>query len=321
MVKTHLPTKSEYDRAVDELKKLNEDDFYDDFKDKIEKLEKSFIEITVSHSNDFKKEAENISSRASMLFRQMESQQKEIKGYLEEKQNHIIQKNQDFLELERTQLLFVYEELQKSIQLFNERMLELQQTVENRTKDLLGHTLQAIGNVSSEVTEFTKKLSNSDERNIQFLKQNEAYVTLTKEKLALTEGKIASHMAALQDMENQLKQMHKRYEEMFQRHSDSIKTILTVREEALINKITQQIEYSDAKHFEHHENMKRELQQWHEHMEALNKKSNDILGLISSRMSSKEDLENVEKKSKWKLNFLLAIVAIEVIVIGINYFL
>lgn len=256
-----------------------------------------------------------------MLFRQMESQQKEIKGYLEEKQNHIIQKNQDFLELERTQLLFVYEELQKSIQLFKERTLELQQTVENRTKDLLGHTLQAIGNVSSEVTEFTKKLSNSDERNIQFLKQNEAYVTLTKEKLALTEGKIASHMAALQDMENQLKQMHKRYEEMFQRHSDSIKTILTVREEALINKITQQIEYSDAKHFEHHENMKRELQQWHEHMEALNKKSNDILGLISSRMSSKEDLENVEKKSKWKLNFLLAIVAIEVIVIGINYFL
>lgn len=55
MVKTHLPTKSEYDRAVDELKKLNEDVFYDDFKDKIEKLEKSFIEITVSHSNDFKK--------------------------------------------------------------------------------------------------------------------------------------------------------------------------------------------------------------------------------------------------------------------------
>lgn len=32
MVKTQLPTKSDYDLAVDELRKLNEDIFYDDLK-------------------------------------------------------------------------------------------------------------------------------------------------------------------------------------------------------------------------------------------------------------------------------------------------
>ena len=125
MVKTQLPTKTDYDLAVDELRKLNEDIFYDDFKKKIGELEGNILGIAVSNSNDFKEKAENIMSRASMLFRQMEQQQKEMKGHLDENQKDIIQNNQDFLEVERTRLLFVYEELQKSIQVFNKDIIRI----------------------------------------------------------------------------------------------------------------------------------------------------------------------------------------------------
>src|SRR4051794_411425 len=39
MVQTNLPTKNEYENAVNELRKLNEDIFYGDFKEKMNSLE------------------------------------------------------------------------------------------------------------------------------------------------------------------------------------------------------------------------------------------------------------------------------------------
>ena len=321
MVKTQLPTKSDYDLAVDELRKLNEDIFYDDFKKKIGELEGNILGIAVSNSNDFKEKAENIMSRASMLFRQMEQQQKEMKGHLDENQKDIIQNNQDFLEVERTRLLFVYEELKKSIQVFNETSLELQQNVAVSNKDLLDQTLLALGTVSNDVTEFTQRISESDERNKQFLQQNEAFVTLTKEQLAAIEGKIASHVAALQEMDIHLSQLQKLYEDMFHRHTESIKTILVVREEALLNKVTHQLDYWEGKQSLYYENMKLDVQQWQEQMETQSKKSYGMLQSISDNMTSKENLANFEKKNKFKLNLLVSIVAIEAIIIGLNYLL
>ena len=321
MVKTQLPTKSDYDLAVDELRKLNEDIFYDDFKKKIGELEGNILGIAVSNSNDFKEKAENIMSRASMLFRQMEQQQKEMKGHLDENQKDIIQNNQDFLEVERTRLLFVYEELKKSIQVFNETSLELQQNVAVSNKDLLDQTLLALGTVSNDVTEFTQKISESDERNKQFLQQNEAFVTLTKEQLAVTEGKIASHVAALQEMDLHLSQLQKLYEDMFHKHTSRSKLFWWYGKKrcstkSLINSITGK--RNNSLYFE---NMKLDVQQWQEQMETQSKKNYGMLQSISDNMTSKENLANFEKKNKFKLNLLVSIVAIEAIIIGLNYLL
>lgn len=101
-----LPTKSEYENAVEELKALNEDIFYDDFKEKIKALESNLMALAINNSSDFKKEADNVINKASMLYRQMDSQKKEIRDLLETNQNVIVQSNQQFLEEERKYLLF-----------------------------------------------------------------------------------------------------------------------------------------------------------------------------------------------------------------------
>jgi hypothetical protein len=68
MTKVKLPTKNDYQSAVNELKKLNEELFYDDFKMKIKELENNLEQLAYSNSHDFKKEAENVISKAGSLF-------------------------------------------------------------------------------------------------------------------------------------------------------------------------------------------------------------------------------------------------------------
>lgn len=325
MVTTQLPTKSEYDHAVNELKKLNEDLFYDDFKGKIKDLESNLELLALNNANDFKKEAENVTSRASMLFRQIESQQKEIRGLLEANQSGIIQNNQKFLEDERTRLLFVYDELQKSISLFSEKTTKLQQDVEMTNRYLVEQAVGAVETVSDNVKEFAQKLSVSDERNKEFLEQNEAFVTLTKENLVETEQKLTAHVTTLQQMDDRLERLLKSYEEMFHTQIENLKSILTIREEALINKVTHQLQNWTTKQSDLDAEHKLEILQWYEKVEAILKRQSDqnkeMLESISKKMSSKDDLSNVEKKSALKLNILLSVVAIEAILIGIKFFM
>ncbi|MFK9093081.1 hypothetical protein [Bacillus salipaludis] len=318
MVTTQLPTKTEYDKAMDELRKLNDGLFYDDFKEKIKLLEDHLLQLAMSSSSDFKKEAENVVSRASLLFRQMETQKQEIRELLEANLTETVQRNEEFLEDERARLLFVYEELQKSIQFFTEKTAVLQESVERSNKELLDKAIASIGSVAHHVTEFTEKLTVSDERNRQFIEQNEAFVTLTRGQLALTEEKIAAHMAAFQKLEIHLEQLHTLYEGMFQKHSESIKSIMVVREEALIDKVTHRLEYWAAQQSEQGEDLQKQMDSL---IREQNKQNHEMLESFSNKMPSKEDVAIIEKKNTLKMNLILSVAVIEAILIGIKFFM
>ncbi|MEH7073899.1 hypothetical protein [Neobacillus drentensis] len=325
MATTQLPTKSEYENAVNELKKLNEDLFYDDFKEKIKLLESNILQLAMSNSDNFKKEAENVIRRAGMLFRQMETQKQEVQELLEANRSDIVQSNQRFLEEERTQLLFVYEELQSSLLKFTEKTTEMYKAVASSNKDLVDKALGSISSVADGIAAFTQELSVSDERNRQFLEQNEAFVTLTKEQFTQTEEKLAAHALALQQMDYHLEKLQKSYQDMFQRHTDSIKSILVVREEALIDKVTHQLESWKQNQAEQAEMWKREMVIRQEEMSSFiqdqGKQNHKLLQSVAREMSSKEDIAKIEKKNAWKVNLLLSVVVIEAVLIGIRFFI
>ncbi|MCQ6274810.1 hypothetical protein JMM81_07480 [Bacillus sp. V3B] len=325
MSKTELPTKNDYENAINELKKLNEELFYDDFKTKMKNLENHLEHLAFSTSNDFKNEAENIISRASALFRQIETQQEEMSALLENYQSASIQKNEEFLEYERTQLLFVYEELQQSIHLFTEQTVKLQQDIENNNKYLVEQAVEAVSSVSDHITEFVQKLSLSDEKNKEFLEQNRAYVTLAKTQMTETEQKITANAAKLQQIDERWEQLLKSYEAKLQIHEQGLKNILVVREEALINKVIHQHDNWIIKQFDNDEAHKAEILEWHEKVATLlkvqSKQNQEMLESISTNLSSKNDLKSVEKKNAFKTNILLAVVVIEAILIGVQFFI
>ncbi|WP_160724123.1 hypothetical protein [Bacillus sp. USDA818B3_A] len=226
---TNLPAQSEYENAVNELKKLNEDIFYGDFKEKLN-------------------------------------------------------------------------------------------TLENRNKELLEKSVTTIDSVSNEIAEFTRELMISAENNRKFLEQNEEYFTLTKDDLAKTEEKLASHVTALLAMDNRLQQLQQSYKEMFHKHSESINSILVVREEALINKVIYQLESLTHKQLEQLESYKADIEQLQDQVEMMAKQTNDKLHSLSDQATRKDDLAKLEKRSARKMNLLLGVVAVEAILIGIGFF-
>lgn len=271
---TQSPTKTEYDKAMDELKKLNDDLFYDDFKEKIKQLEDHLLQLTMNSTSDFKKEAESVVEQANILVRQMETQKQEIR--------------------------------------------ELMEAVESSNKELLDQAVASIESVSTHVTEFTQKISDSDERNRQFLEQNEAFVTLARGQIAQTEEKLAAHMVAFQQTERHLEQLRTSYEGMFQKHSESIKSIMVVREEAFIEKVERQFEEWSAKQMEQGEDLQRQVDAL---IKAQSKQSVEMLEAISNKMASREDVAGSEKRNALKMNVLLSVVVIEAILIGIGFFM
>ena len=230
MVQTNLPTNSEYEQAVNELKKLNEDIFYGDFKEKISSLE-------------------------------------------------------------------------------------------SRNQEILEKSVSTVDTVSNEIAAFTRELTVSAENNRKFLEQNEAFFMLTKDDLAKTQEKLTSHVTALLQMDNRLQQLHQSYKEMFHKHSESINSILVVREEALINKVVYQLECLTQKQLEQLEAHKSEIEQLQEKMESMSKQHNEALHALSEQMTSKKDLAKLEKRSALKMNLLLAVVAVEAILVGVKFFM
>ncbi|MEH7417272.1 hypothetical protein V7266_18475 [Neobacillus drentensis] len=230
MVQTNLPTKNEYEQAVNELKKLNEDIFYGDFKEKMSSLE-------------------------------------------------------------------------------------------GRNKVLLEKAVTTVDTVSNEIAEFTRELTVSAENNRKFLEQNESFFTLTKDDLAKTQEKLATHVTALLAMDNRLQQLQQSYKEMFHKHSESINSILVVREEALINKVIYQLESLTQKQLAELEFHKAEIEQLREQIESVSKHHQEALHTLSEQMTSKQDLAKLEKRSANKMNLLLAVVVVEAILIGIKFFI
>ena len=230
MVQTNLPTKSEYENAVNELKKLNEDIFYGDFKEKMHSLE-------------------------------------------------------------------------------------------GRNKELLEKAVTTVDTVSNEIAEFTRELTVSAENNRKFLEQNESFFTLTKDDLAKTQEKLANHVTALLAMDNRLQQLQQSYKEMFHKHSESINSILVVREEALINKVVYQLECLAQKQLAELELHKAEIEQLREQLESVSNHNQETLQALSNQMTSKQDLTKMEKRSALKMNVLLGVVVVEAILIGIKFFM
>jgi hypothetical protein len=325
MTKTDLPTKNDYQHAMDELKKLNEDLFYDDFKMKIQRLETRIEQLVDNSSIDFKNETENIINKTNTLLHQIDIQQIEVRDLLEKHQDAILQKNQEFLETERKQNLLVFEKLQKSINEFTKLTGELQENIERNNKQLVDHAIEAVSPVSQHITEFVDKLSLSDEKNREFLEQNRAYVTLTKTQMTEIEQQLTMNTEALQQMDERIEKLLNSYETKLQIHEQGLKNILVVREEALINKLANQYNNWILKQYENDELNKGEILQWHEKVAVFlkdqKKQNEEILDSISRNMSKKEDLEDIEKKNTLKMNILLAVVAIETIFIGVQFFI
>jgi hypothetical protein len=325
MTKTDLPTKNDYQHAMDELKKLNEDLFYDDFKMKIQRLETRIEQLVDNSSIDFKNETENIINKTNTLLHQIDIQQIEVRDLLEKHQDAILQKNQEFLETERKQNLLVFEKLQKSINEFTKLTGELQEKIERNNKQLVDRAIEAVSPVSQHITEFVDKLSLSDEKNREFLEQNRAYVTLTKTQMTEIEQQLTMNTEALQQMDERIEKLLNSYETKLQIHEQGLKNILVVREEALINKLANQYNNWILKQYENDELNKGEILQWHEKVAVFlkdqKKQNEEILDSISRNMSKKEDLEDIEKKNTLKMNILLAVVAIETIFIGVQFFI
>lgn len=176
-----------------------------------------------------------------------------------------------------------------------------------------------------QMNDFVQNLSLSDKSNKEFLEQNRAYVTLVKKQISETEQQLTANTAMLQQMDERWEQLIKSYETKLQIHEQGLKNILVVREEALINKLTQQQDNWILKQYENDELHKTDMMQQHEKIVALlreqRKQNEEMLEYISTNISSKQDLVGMEKKNPIKMNLLLCIVAIEAILIGVQFFL
>jgi len=285
MVKIELPTKKDYEEAVNELKKLNAELFYDDFKVNIKQLESHIEHLTNNNSQEFKTEAEQIVRQAEGFIRQLETQQAEMKEFIEK------------------QL----------------------QSIEKNNKDLVDEAIKAVSSVSDHINEFIQQLSLVDEKNKEFLEQSRAYVTLTKKQITETEEKLTVMGETLQQMDERWEQLFKSYEKNYQIHEQALKNLLVVREEALINKVTQLHENWNVQQYNHDEAHKAEILHWHEqvasHIKAQSRQNEKILETISTNLTSKADLVKAEKKHSLKTNILMAVVAIEAILIGLQFFM
>lgn len=215
----------------------------------------------------------------------------------------------------------MYEELQKSIALFTDKTNEMQQAVASSNKDLLNKTIETIGSVSNDVKDFSRELTKSNENNRKFLEKNETFVTLTKQQLAKTEEKITAHVMELQQMGNRLEELRKAYEEMFQKHTDLIKSLMVIREEALLGKVTQQLDIWKDTQSKFNEKLRADFEQLNFALKEQGNRQYELLHSISNKVSSKEDLANVEKKNNIRMNLILSITVIEAILIGIKFFI
>jgi len=175
-----------------------------------------------------------------------------------------------------------------------------------------------------QVNDFVQKLSLSDQNNREYLEQNRAYVTLVKKQIAETEQLSTTNTALLQQMDERWEQLMQSYETKLQIHEQGLKNILVVREEALINKLTQQQNNWIQKQYENDELHHAEMIQQHERTVALlkeqRKQNEEMLEYISTHISSKQDLVGIEKKNPIKMNLLLGIVALEAILICVQFF-
>jgi hypothetical protein len=175
-----------------------------------------------------------------------------------------------------------------------------------------------------QVNDFVQKLSLSDQNNREYLEQNRAYVTLVKKQIAETEQQLTTNTALLQQMDERWEQLMQSYETKLQIHEQGLKNILVVREEALINKLTQQQNNWIQKQYENDELHHAEMMQQHEKTVALlkeqRKQNEEMLEYISTHISSKQDLVGIEKKNPIKMNLLLGIVALEAILICVQFF-
>lgn len=323
MVKTELPTEKDYEEAVNELKKLNDELFYDDFKMKINQLETHIEQLTNNSLQDFKSEAGQTVNQVQGFIRQLESQQTEMTVLLNKQQQTIIQTNLEFLENERAQLLVVYEKLQNSVNHYTELTNELQQNIEKNNQYLVAEAIKAISSVSDHIDEFIQELSIADEKNKEFLEQNRAYVTLTKKQITETEEKLTVMGETLQQMDERWEELFKSYEKKYQIHEQALKNLLVVREEALINKVTQLHENWSIQQYNHDEAHKTEILHWHEqvasHITVQSRQNEKMLETITTNLSSKADLAKAEKKQSIKINILIAAVTVEAILIGLQF--
>src|SRR6476620_5239867 len=127
-----------------------------------------------------------------------------------------------------------------------------------------------------QMNEFVQNLSLSDKSNKKFLE---------------TEQQLTANTAMLQQMNERWEQLIKSYETKLQIHEQGLKNILVVREEALINKLTQQQDNWILKQYENDELHKADMMQQHEKIVALlreqRKQNEEMLEYISTNISSK----------------------------------
>lgn len=325
MAKTQLPTNSDYQSAVNELKKLNEELFYEDFKTKINNLEINMERLSEDNTTLFKIETESIINRANSLFRQIEKHKDEMQELFETHKSTITQKNQELLENARGQLLFVYEELQNSIILFNQKNTDLQEDIESNNKHMIKYAIDTITSFSQNITEFTKKLAMTDQSNKDFSEQNKDFVSNITKQLNDTEQKLALSTETLQQMDKHWEQLLSSYEIKFHNQKENLKSDLMIREDTLVNKVTTLHSNWTIKQSENIESFNTEYLKNQEIITNLlnfqSKQTEDMLNSISSNMSTKVDALNFEKRSRIKMNVLLSVVVLQAILISIQYFI
>ena len=175
-----------------------------------------------------------------------------------------------------------------------------------------------------QMNDFVQQLSLSDQNNREYLEQNRAYVTLVKRQITEAEQQLTSNTALLQQMAERWEQLIKSYETKLQIHEQGLKNILVVREEALINKLTQQQNNWILKQYDIDELHNTEMTQQLEKIVALlkehKKQNEETFEFLSTNGLSKQDLKGIEKKNTLKINLILGIVAIEAIMISVQFF-
>ena len=183
--------------------------------------------------------------------------------------------------------------------------------------------IKNLENHFEQINDFVQQLSLSEKNNREYLEQNRAYVTLVKKQIAETEQQLTANTAMLQQIDEHWEQLLKSYETKLQIHEQGLKNILVVREEALINKLTQQQNNWILKQYENDELHHAEIIQQLEKIAALlkeqKKQNKEAIEYISTNLLSKQDLESMQKKNTVKLNLVLGIVVLEAILIGVQF--
>lgn len=278
----------DYEKAVKELKELNEDIFYDDFKSKITNLEITLERISEDNALQFKKETGSLIDRSNSLFRQNEKQTAEIYELFESHKETIEEQNMAFIEQERKQLLFVYEALVAKVDLFEEENKALKSDIAlfAERNDVLHQTITSN---NAYLKDFTESFHSDYVKHTE--KVTDALDVTSRKTEAMLEEFSTQQVA------------------LFAEGNDMLDQTITSNN-AYLKDFTETFNSDYVKHTEKVTDV----------LDVTSRETEAMLDGFSEKLVTKEEFNRLEKKSRVKMNVILAVAVVNTVLVGVYWF-